>query len=159
MTRKDDKSDAYDLRVGVAIARNDFDLVEKLDEPILAAALRSCADESQYPHLLYAMADALDHPDAEFRLRLVRNRKGRPNKRLREYDEAQSAYVAQRMAVAGVPLKAAVMDAMEHFNCSRATVLRSMKRQREWQQETQRIIELLDSKTAAKETDRGRNKS
>lgn len=120
-----------DLRIGIAIARDDFDLVEKVDEATLADALRHEAQALDYPHLINAVADALDDPDAEYRLQLVRNRRGRPVSRNSEADLRRAYYVEWRMRHAHVPFKAAVMDAMEQFDCSRATVFRSLKRLRE----------------------------
>jgi hypothetical protein len=124
-------SHTEELRLGIAIARDDFDLTEKIDEATLADALRHDARALDYPHLLRAVADALDSPDAEYRLRLVRTRRGRPVSRNGEADLRRAYFVEWRMRQARIPLKAAVMDAMDQFSCSRATVFRSLKRHRE----------------------------
>ncbi len=124
--QKNKRSD--ELRVGIAIARNEFDLVEKLDEKELADALRHDARELEYPHLLLAVADALDNPEAEFRLRLVRSGRGRPKANNSEMHSRCASFVEWRVRHADIPLKAAVMDAMEQFDCSRATVFRALKR-------------------------------
>lgn len=120
-----------DLKLGIAVARNDFDLVEKVDEATLADALRQIAPLLEYPHLLDAVANALDNPDAELQLRLVRNRRGRPALRGTGTELHKAHFVEWRMGHGQVPFKAAVMDAMEQFQCSRATVFRSLKRHRE----------------------------
>ena len=67
-----------ELLNGIAIARDEFDLVEKLDEATIADALRHDARSMDYPHLVLAVANALDDPEAEYQFRLVRNRRGRP---------------------------------------------------------------------------------
>lgn len=131
MSRSKEHPPSDDLRIGIAIARDDFDLVEKLDEATIADALRQEARTLDYPHLVLAVADALDNPDAAYQLRLVRNRRGRPVTRNSEADLRRAYFVDWRMRHAQVPFKAAVMDAMEQFNCSRATVFRSIKRHRE----------------------------
>lgn len=128
-------SRADDLRVGVAIALDEFDLREHVDEAALALALalRTIINEpSKYDeHFLSALADAFDNPAAEYRLRVVRNRRGRPNKANSDADMSRAYFVEWRMQEAGLPLKAAVADTMEQFGCSRATVFRSLKRWRE----------------------------
>jgi hypothetical protein len=126
--------------VAVAISRDDFDLVEKLDEATLADALRHDARDLNYPQLVLAIADALDNPDAEYRLRLVRNRRGRPSTQNSDADLRRAYFVEWRMKNRDVPFKAAVMDAMVQFECSRATVFRSLKRRKE----LSKVIEQLE---------------
>ena len=101
--------------------------------------------EVDIPGYLIMLADALDKPYAEYRLRIVRNRRGRPK---RDSDQSMDMvfFIEWRVKEAGVPYKAAVMDAMEYFNCSRATVFRSLKR---WRKLTE-IDALLDAAAAAR---------
>jgi hypothetical protein len=121
-----------DMRVGIAMMQDSLELPERVDEAMLAAALREVVPEADgYVGSFLAMiADALDSPDAEYRLRIVRNRRGRPPKADTDADYMRAEFVEARMRAANVPLKAAVMDAMEQFDCSRATVFRALKRWR-----------------------------
>jgi hypothetical protein len=120
------------MRVGIAMMHDSLDLPERVDEAMLAAALRAIAPEtdSYIGSYLAMLADALDNPEAEYRLRLSRNRRGRPRRTETDADYMRAEFVEARMRAAGVPLKAAVMDAMDEFDCSRATVFRALKRWR-----------------------------
>jgi len=120
-----------DLRVGIAITRDYFDLVESLTERELADALRIEAERLEYPHLLLAVADALDHPDAPISLKLVRSKRGAPKaKSTLELDVWVADHVADCVA-RGMKQEAAIAEVMQRLSVSRATAMKALARGRE----------------------------
>lgn len=117
---------ADDLRIGIEIARDDFDLVEKLTESELAQALRLESEHIDYPHLLLAIADALDNPEAEYQLRLVRNRRGAPSRKGDVLKNIHIAKFVRGRLNQGIKQEAVVAEIREHLGISRATAMKSL---------------------------------
>ena len=121
--------DPDDLRVGVAIARNEFDLVP-LTEAVLADALRQLAGELKYPHLLLALADALDNPAAPTRLKLVQGRRGTPGSSIPMGAILGLALSVRRAVVAGEKQEAVIADVCRDWGMSRSSVMKYLKKGR-----------------------------
>ena len=121
--------DPYDLRVGVAIARNEFDLVP-LTEAVLADALRHLAKELEYPQLLHALADALDNPSAPTRLKLVQGRRGTPGSSVPVAEILGLAQAVRRAVAAGEKQEAVIADVCLDWGMSRASVMKYLKKGR-----------------------------
>ncbi len=125
----DSRIDPDDLRVGVAIARNEFDFVP-LTEAVLADALRHLAGELKYPHLLLALADALDNPDAPTRLKLVQGRRGKPGSSVPADAILGLAQWVRSAVAAGEKQEAVIADVCREWGVSRATVMKYLKQGR-----------------------------
>lgn len=112
----------FDLRVGIAITRDEFELVDELNVRELADAIKVDAAELEHPDLLLAIADALENPDAEYRLELVRNKRGHPRKRngLRNLEVAR---FVRNIVSLGEKQEAAIAQVQEAFGISRATAM------------------------------------
>ncbi len=125
------------LRIGVAIARNEFDLVP-LTEAVLADALRHLAEDLVYPHLLHALADALDNPSAPTRLKLVQARRGAPHRSSLPEGAVLGLAEAVRHAVAtGEKQEAVVAGVCRQWGMSRSSVMKYLK-------EGRALLPLLD---------------
>jgi hypothetical protein len=121
--------DSDDLRVGVAIARNEFDLVP-LTEAVLADALRHLAKELAYPQLLHALADALDNPSAPTRLKLVQGRRGTPGSSIPMGAILGLAQVVRQRVEAGEKQEAVIADVCREWGVSRSSVMKYLKKGR-----------------------------
>jgi hypothetical protein len=121
--------DSDDLRVGVAIARNEFDLVP-LTEAVLADALRHLAKELAYPQLLHALADALDNPSAPTRLKLVQERRGTPGSSIPMGAILGLARVVRQRVEAGEKQEAVIADVCREWGVSRSSVMKYLKKGR-----------------------------
>lgn len=126
-----DKIDDDNLRVGIAITRNEFNLVEKLTEAELADALRYDARKLKFPDLLLAVADALDNPEAPIRLKLVRAKRGKPRKDGEAMRNQRIAEYVRARLKEGVKQEAVVAEVQAHFGFSRATAMKALKNGRE----------------------------
>jgi hypothetical protein len=115
-----------DLRVGIAITRDEFDLVEKLTEAELADALRHQARELEFPQLLLAIADALDNPEAPLRLKLVRAKRGQPGNKGGAIGNLHIAEYVRSRLKDGVKQEAAVAEIRGHLGISRATAMKAL---------------------------------
>lgn len=120
---------AHDLSSGVAAALDLFDPPDQIDEALLARVLRQIADEGDslgHSLFLRSVADALDHPNADRRLRLGKAKRGRPADRSAALDRAMliGPIVARRVA-RGWKKEAAVQEVMSGLHLSRSAVLRS----------------------------------
>jgi hypothetical protein len=121
--------DPDDLRVGVAIARNEFDLVP-LTEAVLADALRHLAKELAYPQLLHALADALDNPSAPTRLKLVQGRRGTPGSSIPMGAILGLSQVVRQRVEAGEKQEAVIADVCREWGVSRSSVMKYLKKGR-----------------------------
>lgn len=121
--------DPDDLRVGVAMARNEFDLVP-LTEAVLADALSHLAKELAYPQLLHALADALDNPSAPTRLKLVQGRRGTPGSSIPMGAILGLAQVVRQRVEAGEKQEAVIADVCREWGVSRSSVMKYLKKGR-----------------------------
>jgi hypothetical protein len=122
-----------DLRVGMGIALNSFELPE-LSEANIAAALRSIAQEQENRHeanFLIALADAFDHPDPPVRAKMVWARRGKPEDPRKGDREQIVGRMVEQLLTTGLKQEAAVAEVMQRSSLSRATVLRYLKRYRQ----------------------------
>jgi len=123
----DKKEWAHDLASGVAASFGWFDAPDVVDERLLAQALRNVAadcDNLGHTLLLRSVADALDHPNAEKRLRLGKSKPGRPS----SGELFERAFMVGpsviKLVMAGVKKEAAIQQAMTEFGLSRSAVIR-----------------------------------
>ncbi|SMQ73796.1 hypothetical protein SAMN06297468_2320 [Altererythrobacter xiamenensis] len=127
------REEPRDLRIGIAIARDEFDLVEKLTESELADALRREAQWVDQPYLLLAVADALDQPDAPMSLQLVRSKRGKP----KESTFLRDLWVADFVKVNvdnGMKQEAVIAEVQQRLGISRATAMKALAEGRKRQQ-------------------------
>jgi hypothetical protein len=126
---------AHDLTSGIAAAMGWFDPPEVLDGVVLAKAIRTVAeatDELGHMLLLRSIADALDHPHAERRLRLVKAKPGRPESRERFERAMVVGPVVARLVLSGMKKEAAIQQAMSEYRLSRSAVVRSSSEYEEY---------------------------
>lgn len=117
------------MGIALGAALGVLDYVEIRDEFALAKLLRVVAEDADpgVQLLLRSLADALDHPDAEISLKLLRSKGGRPAEEAKQFNlKFNIAFYVWQRQLLGDPTEAAVADAKEFWNCSRASIFRAI---------------------------------
>jgi hypothetical protein len=138
----------FDLEMAQRVRRDLIDPEQRMpfDATTVASELeaiaKGVADDVSY--FLLALADALDQPDAVWRLKLGRARRGRVVTEHEafvrsERDKAIYDEIAERIE-GGWPVEAAVAEQMQKRTLSRSSVFAARRRREtelEWEQEAQ----------------------
>ena len=118
---------AHSLDAGVAAALGLFDPPERIDENLLARVLRQMTGEVDSlgaSLFLRALADALDNPQAELRLKLGKRGRGRPSDKAAVEKALATGARVTLLVNEGWKKEAAVQQVMSGTGLSRSAVLR-----------------------------------
>lgn len=151
MSAKDSKDFGPDLNFSsrdLSMIGIEFAAESGFSEVTVAARLRQLVSEGeidlQSEGILLCMADALDHPEAKWKLKIVQTSRGRQatyaEKVDSNYRDEIIAHAAWDSLQANGKMEASLAHCMSMFGISRATVFNSIRRASDHQKLLQRMM-------------------